>query len=336
MTNSSLKIKAIKTDIGYFIQGDGLERYFFDGLKLEPTYNKSWGKIKNAPIKIEKDTQRSNINYRYELIDKTLESKKFPLVFNREDVSMPDSDSSYNEWIWKDEFSQFKSLYELKFDTQPNIKVPVEFEFNICLEMDNIKEYGGFSYSYCPKLNWDDKFYPSITDKEVNHELIDTILFPDIILPAHKSQLTSKQTYGIIRKHIQDNINSKYAHITSDYDFCFKVKKKISLAEKISYQRDVSRYGAKKPKYITDYKEFREIEIFEMTYSSDRGYGGNHKGYTPIEGFKGNNMGELKENIDNYLKDLMDKINEPVVDCKHCKGKGVVLNNSVDNTKDKD
>jgi hypothetical protein len=97
------------------------------------------------------------------------------------------------------------------------------------------------------------------------------------------------------------------------------VKKKVHLAKKVPYQRDISRYGARKPKYITDYREIREIEVFEMTHANH-----NYKGYTVIEGFKGNNVEELKENIDNYLRDLMEEINRPLSDCPHCLGKGVI------------
>ena len=82
-----------------------------------------------------------------------------------------------------------------------------------------------------------------------------------------------------------------------------------------------STFGSLRPKNVKWLLSQREIEIFEMTDDQHK-----YKGYTVIEGFKGNNIEELKENIDNYLKDLMAKINEPVVDCPHCKGKGIVLN----------
>lgn len=320
-----VKIKAIKTDVGYYCQVDFsrssydshcLQNYFFDGKKAESTFSTHWAKIAKVPKKIEEEHSQTPTNYRYELIDKTLESGKFPAVFLREDVASYDSEDGY--WRWMDKFAHLKSLYIEKSDPRPNLMVNVDFEFNICLELDNLKEYGGFSYPV-QRTRWENEGFVSLTDKEVQHDLIDTIIFPDIILPARKSELTSEQTYKIIRKHIQDNINPKYAHITSDYDFCFTVKKKIHLAKKVPYQRDVSNYGARKPKYVTDYRENREIEVYEMTHANS-----NYKGYTPIEGFKGKNIEELKENIDNYLKDLMDKINEPLVDCECCKGAGVI------------
>jgi len=65
----------------------------------------------------------------------------------------------------------------------------------------------------------------------------------------------------------------------------------------------------------------REAKIFEMTHAES-----NYKGYTPIQGFEADNEAMLKEQIDNYLADLMDKINEPLVECPYCKGRGVILN----------
>ncbi len=321
-----LNLEAIKTDVGYFVRVQGQDSYynsslidfFFDGKKPEKTQNKAWVKITGAPQKIERELSQPNINFRYELKDKSLVSEKFPEVFPQEQVTNYDAENYCR--VWKAEYSHLQSLYEEKSDLQPTILDVVTFDFKIILEMDNIKEYGGFSYSV-QRTKWDSEGFEMLTDKSIHHELVDTILFPDIILPARTSKLTSKQTYKIIRKYIQDNINSKYAHITSDYDFCFTVKKKIPLTEKTPYQADVSHWKSKKPKYETRYRENREIEIFEMTHDEEK-----YKGYIPIKPFEGKNIEDLKYNIDSFLEELMKKINEPLIDCPHCKGKGVLLN----------
>ena len=44
-----------------------------------------------------------------------------------------------------------------------------------------------------------------------------------------------------------------------------------------------------------------------------------------IKGFTGENQDDLKQKIDAYCEDLIKFINEPIVDCPHCKGRGVVL-----------
>jgi hypothetical protein len=319
-------IKAIKTEVCYFIQEwndarygeySGLDSYFFDGLKPEPTHHKAWVKIKSLPTKMEKKLGQPNINFRYELIEKNMACDKFPLVYQREDVARLSDE--HNHWVWKPEFRHLYSLYEEKYDKQPDILVSIPFEFNVICEIDNIKEYAGFAYK-AQKTRWDSDGHLNITPTSVKYQVIDKIVFPDIVLPSKPSSLDSHDSYKIIRQYIKDNINPKYAKITSDYDFCFTVEKRIELPEPVPYQVNIS--GTKRPKYVTNYRTNRNVKVFEMTYS---GHGGNYNGYTPIKGFEGKNHEDLKKNIDKYLSDLITKINQPIADCKHCKGSGVII-----------
>lgn len=108
----------------------------------------------------------------------------------------------------------------------------------------------------------------------------------------------------------------------------FTVKKVIPLAEQVVYTIDVNAFHSRrKPKYQKRYQD-REVEIFEMTSSEHK-----YKGYTVIEPFIGNNEEELGENIRKYLKELMDYINKPLKECKHCKGKGVILEEKTESDK---
>jgi hypothetical protein len=50
----------------------------------------------------------------------------------------------------------------------------------------------------------------------------------------------------------------------------------------------------------------------------------NYEGYTSIKGFEGKNESDLKEQIDAYLADLTDAINEPLTECGNCNGTGVI------------
>ena len=90
MTNKKdeniLKINAIKTDNGYYINqitesynSSYIQNYFYDGEKPKKTYLDKWYLISSSPKKIEKTVNQPNINYRYELIDKKL-SSTFPEV----------------------------------------------------------------------------------------------------------------------------------------------------------------------------------------------------------------------------------------------------------------
>lgn len=330
MNNDILEIEVIKTDAGYFLKQKGATDYgnwptpspliclFLDGKQPDSTFNPAWVFVDKLPEKIEREVGQPNLNYRYKLIDKSMKSGKIPAIFKREDVAVY-NDSKY-QWDWKPEFTHLQSLYELKSDTQPPIKQNVEFSFKTICELDKIVEYSGFSYPV-QKTRWESEGYINLTEKDVSHYPIDTILFSGIILPGRTSKLTSKQSYDIVKKHIKDNINPKYAEITSDYDFSFTVCKKIKLTEKESYKVDLN-WGQKKskPKYETRYNDFRKLEIFNMGHSANP-----WKDTPQIKGFEGKNIQDLKEIIDDYLVGLMEKINEPVVDCKCCKGSGVVI-----------
>ena len=333
MNTSNIIIEAIETDICYFIRvkrdnytfynGNagvgGLDNYIVNGIagkSLERTHSQSWVKIINIPTKLQQIVPQPNINGRYELIDKNLVSDRIPLLLTLNDIKLDDGIDTPTGWNKK--YEHLYSLYKFISDPQPPKIEDEDFKVEIILKLDNIKEYGGFSYPV-QRTKWENEGFVMVTDKDVRHHEVDIILFPDIILPARKSELTSEQTYKIIRKHIQDNINAKYAHITSDYDFCFTVKKKIPLSKPRPHQKNISKYGARKPKYVTTHVNDREIQIFEMTHAVAA-----YNNYTVIDGFKGNNIEELKENIDNYLTDLMTMINTPLVDCPTCCGKGVI------------
>lgn len=289
--------------------------YFFDGKHPKQSFNKHWFIIDKIPIKIEEEVRQPDINHRYELINKELVSDKIPLGFIREDVAY------YEDYCWyfKDEYKHLQSLYNLVSDPQPNIMKEVEFEIVAQVNIDEVEEYKGFEFPVY-KTRWKHEGDAEITEKNVRHQLLDRLVFPDIVLPARPCKLTSKQTFDIIRKHVLEHIDGKWAKVTSDYDFCFTVKKVIPLHNPIKYTIDINYGTRRKPKYQERYQDTREVTIFEMTHSE-----ANYKGYTSIEPFSGNNEEELGDNIKEYLDELMENINKPLKECQHCKGRGVII-----------
>ena len=209
-------------------------------------------------------------------------------------------------------YENLRGLYELKKDVVPDTVSAVEFSLKLIAEIPSIKDYSKFSFSAGDKRGL-------INKNNIETYSLDKILFPKILRLERPCFLSSKDSYDIVRAYVKANINNAYATITSDYDFCLTVKKKILLNKAESYLADISRFGARKPKYETQYRDSREIEIFEMTHKDS-----NYKGYTPIEGFKGSNADDLDKNIKIYLDELMAKINAPLKDCECCKGRGVI------------
>jgi len=325
-----LNIIAIKTDNGYYITEETdnsydkyiFPKYIFDRELPSKTFAKKWGLIQNEPKKIEKEVSHPDINHRYELKDFSMMSKKIPKIFKREDVVTYDSEEY--SWDWKDEYSHLRSLYELKSDKQPNTFEEIDFNFKVIIEIDDIKEYAGFSYPV-QKTQWKHDGLTNITEKDIDHQLIDKIVFPEIILSSRPSCLTSKQSYDIVRQYIKQNLNYEVAFINSDYDFCFSVHKRILLNEPyISKKEILTRRGKsyRPPRYNIKNITKKSVEVFEMTYSPE-----NYKRYTPLPGFEGKNQDDLKEKIDKYCEDLLKKINEPLKECSHCNGLGVILDN---------
>jgi hypothetical protein len=287
--------------------------YFINGKQPEKSFHRYWCVINKEPEKVQIYKPQPNINGRYELIDNKL-SDKLPRIIKEKDIEKD------NSGYWLGEYANFQSLYKYFSDKQPDILVDVEFTYKTICELDEIKDYGIFKYNINHNSIWENK--KEVNNKDLIYQLIDKLLFPEILLPSKSCKLNSKDSYDIVRAYVKENINSKYAEITSDYDFCFTVKKKITLSQVDSYTVDVNNswFGKKKrkPKYEKRYVTSRLVEIFNMAPKI-------YNDYKVIDGFQGKNQEDLKNNIDDYCKQLIEFINEPLIDCPHCQGYGVIL-----------
>lgn len=319
-----LQLEAVKTPERVYVHekkkdrysraGD-LSEYLFNGKHPKPAFLEGWYIIERMPSRIERILPPEKINFRYELVDPDMESEKVPKIVDRDEVS--DYDDDEYEWLWKDEWKHLASLYELKWDLSKETCEDMDFEFTDVFEMNEVAEHKGFSYPvYRTRYKRDGT--TQLTENSAKSSLSDRLFFPSVVLPDRPVKLSKKQTFGIIRYHVSQHIDPKVAKITSDYAFCFTVKKKIPLSEPEKYQVDASRLGSKRPKWMVKTRREREIQIFEMAPEP-------YQNYTVVEPFEGENWTELKEKIEKYLNDLMVMINEPLHDCPHCGGYGVVL-----------
>lgn len=289
--------------------------YFIDGKKPEKSFKRNWYMVESIPQTIQCEKSQPAINKRYELIDESMESDKIKKRLEIKEIKI-DSDG-----YWKDEFAPLRSLYTMKYDEQPSILESVEFHIKEHRKIDVEVDFFGFKYAV-QKTQWDSDGFIDLTQENVSYDLLDEIQSPSLLLPLRPAFLTSSQSYKIIRKYVQDNINPKAASITSDYDFCFTVQRKIKIEPiKYTYDANNSIFDKKKkrPKYITAYRNDRKVTLFEMT-TEEKPY----QGYTPIKGFSGQNVKELKENIDKFLSELMEIINKETKDCPTCNGCGII------------
>ena len=64
----------------------------------------------------------------------------------------------------------------------------------------------------------------------------------------------------------------------------------------------------------------RAVKVFEMTNKEQ-----NYRGYTPIDGLMGDSEDDLAYKMQNLCEEITAMINEPLVECPHCNGRGVML-----------
>jgi len=325
MEDRKITMYAVEVPSGFYVNlrdGSWQTQYlFFDGKPAEKTWVPDWWKIDQIPERIYRPQKRPNVNYRYRLIDESLTSEKIPVELPREEAMYQDEDGY---WKWKEEYGHLSSLYKELSDPQPDEEVDQEFETVILISVPEITPPEQFSYPYA-HTNWGSGGKGEVTGKDIIHQLLDRLLFAPVMIHQTPCKLTSKASYDIVRQYVKNNINPQAAKITSDYDFCFDVKKRVPRSKEYKYSVDVNlvhnMFGGRKrrPKYETRTSAETEWRCFQMTYSPE-----NYKGYTPIEGFEGKDEAELKANIDAYLQELIAVINEPLMECPTCEGVGVL------------
>lgn len=303
-----LNIVAIKTNKGYYISdkternqmnsysSSSLAGLLINGKCPEKTWQPFWFFVENEVTSVEQHVYQPAINKRWELRDLSL-ADKFPTTF----IYGLEED---------EEFEKVRSLYIYKEDAQPNKIEPVEFTFTVIAEIDEIP-HTEFSYEVINKYD-----RGTVTNKNVKYGILDEIITPTILIETKPCSLSSEESYKIVRKYVQQNINPKVAQITSDYDFCFAVEKMINLAEPYSYEKE-RKVGRKKIKDVV-YVKSRNVKVFSMTHA-----GHKWQDYPVFEGFTGKSAADLQKNIDSFLNELIALINEPLEDCPACKGSGV-------------
>jgi len=285
--------------------------YLYDGKEPTKSFFPGWIKVERVPTKFERVVNHPNVNHRFVLIDESMASEKIPLVLTVKEAVDTDQE---DECLWKPKYRHLQSLYRGVSDPVPNTIEEIDFEIASHVKVKRVIEEDFIDFSTSTgrwKLN-------RVTDEDVKHQLIDELMFPDLLMNQLPSKLTSDQMYLIVREHVKTHLDVRYAKITSDYDFCFTVKKRIIWGEG-SVDSNFSKNTAKNKKNA-NYQSERDVTVFEMTSESEE-----YKGYTVIPGMIGENHKDLKDKVDKFLEDLMAVINEPLVECPHCQGRGVVF-----------
>lgn len=315
-----MKLYMIKTNTKCFIttcnpsewgktyaKSRGLKELLFDGEYAKPTYLPEWYVIDSYPTKIGK----KGVVYDYRKY--VLKDEYKGCLGFKEEIEYDDRFNFEHE---------IDSFYNYEYHKRDEIQEVDDLEIEVIMELENFNlptiEYRAYGKT---NINGFCNEEYDITGKDVEHQLIDKIMFPNILLPERPCKFTSKQMYDITRAYIKDNINNKYATISSDYDFCFEVKKKIKkyTPEEVTYYNIFAKTKKQRNTPHNKILKYREETIFKMTNSKSK-----YDGYPIIEEMTAKNETELKEKVDIWLSNLIEKINEPLVECPHCNGLGVI------------
>jgi len=269
--------------------------FLFDGRNALPTLKKGWYELPNLPKKVEKLIAPPKIISFYKLKEGFVATEKLPERLPEYFFNWDGDEEEYNN-------AEIKGLYDPVYEQKEPYFENVEFE------IETIAHKGS---------SW--KFLAA--PKNVQHLLVDEIIkLPELLQDEH-CFLSSEESYCRIRDFVKLNINPRVAYVSSDYNFHFVVSKKIPLHEKEKYRKCLNIF-AKRPKYVDDYRVNRSIEVYNLTPNEKNNREYQNSQLAPK--FEGANYEDLENNINNYLAELIEKINEPVQDCPHCKGRGVV------------
>lgn len=265
----------------------------------------------------------ANIQTGFVLKISSIANDEIPLELSMEQVGQS-WDDDREESVWSS-FSDYQALYKPVYVKTEDVWVAEEFDVKILrsLQIDSYESPIKMEVKQAIEGNYGKNETRTVDLASIlTYSDIERLLTPEFLLHERPCTLSSSQMYSIVRRHIKDNIDAKYATITSDYDFCFTVKRKIAV-KPITTKTEIKNARGRsysQPKFKTSSVQHKEVEIFEMTHG-----GKPYSGYTVISSYSANSLKEMKEFIENYLEALMDEINRPVQECQHCGGTGHVI-----------
>lgn len=153
---------------------------------------------------------------------------------------------------------------------------------------------------------------------------IDAMLTPEFLHPLRPCRLSSKQMFQIVRAFVKENIDLNKAAITSDYDFCFTVKRRQYHAKPKTVRTELKTATGRRykiPKYKTRTETHVLETIFEMSHAQAH-HGGPYTGYTSMPAMEADNLQDMHERLTFYLEHLISTINADAGACPHCEGTG--------------
>lgn len=328
---NKVKLAVFTTSDGIFIASQDVNysgrnvinsKYIVNGKNLIPTHHKAWFLVKGeSEIKtIEEPFPPKREPDEYVLRDSSLfVDGKIPLSIPYKDVEgYYDCD---DDWLWR-KYTAIQGLYTLKYKEYEGGFRPVNFEVVNSGDVD-----GSVSKPLDSKFKISGKYQSDEVERAlkdiVTYSELEQILTPEFLLHEKPCTLPSKQFFNLVRSYVKDNIDKQQARVTSDYDFCFTVRKLIAI-KPYEIKREQLKANGKSyrtPKFNYSQVKNEEVTVFEMTSKSDK-----YNNYPVLDDMTGESLQDLYDNVKVYLEVLMEKINKPIKQCECCKGKGYMIN----------
>lgn len=276
-----------------------------------------FAKINGDVKSVKQKKQATKTILHYELKNSDLESEKFPKIVQQ-------------YWNGEEEETTLKGvegyevLYQPVYNETPEEFIELPFEVVTLgeyiideptnLKNRKIKLHGEGNYG---------------VNKVIEQELYQVVIYDDIVklltpefaLAQVPCKLSSKQMYSIVRQHLKENLDMKENSITSDYDFCFTVKKRVHTKP---FLATGSYYRGNKLKSKSVTKDAKFVEVFEMSWSGYKGTGG-YDSYTCIPELHGDSLQDLSDKLEEYLYDIVQVLNKRVQECECCNGTGYII-----------
>ena len=316
-----LKIKYYNTNVGVIFKIAHSYAYDLNSscTYIDDTYvdnvqelNNKWYKIDSLPCSIKKKVKAKKVMVGHELKSPSLVSDKVPAFLTLEQLPYVEDDNE-DYYGFSGEYKEIAYLYVPKYEEQPEKLGEVSFE------LVHLGDIEVSNYAYPEKIlikqvseNFRGKVQTVDLSDIVRYEDLYELLTPSFLVHNCPCYLSSEQMFKIVRHYVKENTNPRVAEITSDYDFCFTVKKILS----------------KEPSFASKQKKPQSelFEVFEMTWKGYDGKQSGYGGYTPIAELKADSLEDMKNKLEDYLKNLIEKINAEVKQCDCCKGTGHVVN----------
>lgn len=234
----------------------------------------------------------------WELVDPTIACEKIPLRLEKESFAW---DEDADDWVCTKNPS-LTALY--KRDTvRETIVEPTDVEIVVLGEYVIDDEFDLTKRKVQVTATSEVELLPPV-ESVLTFDELELLLTPEFLRHKVACTLSSKQMYNIVRQFVKQNIDTTCAKISSDYDFCFEVKRIIHAPSKSDVKLE---------------------QIFEMTWAGYKGRGGYEK-YTCIPSLSAPSLQKLYDKLADYLQNLMHHINQKAVLCEHCNGVGAIIN----------